>query len=252
MLDNGINPNLCDSEEHLGSTALVVAVETGYLDEGPDYPGTAPRNVMGVVRALLAHGVDVSRKCRDGGTTALSVAHRHSPGALVKLLEAAEEKQVGINGRGTYGETALQRAVQWSDCARMRVLLAHHADPNIATDGGFTPLAAAAQDGNLEAVKLLLSHGARVETKDVDGETALIYAIEQRTADTANPQVVKELVRAGANVNARDWKKRTALAVAMKNNSPEIVQILQNAGAKPQIASSHRLIRVETSDNAAP
>lgn len=89
MLNANMNPDLCDSA-HFDQTALVVAVETGYLDEGSDYPVSSPRNVLGVVRALLLHGADVTRTCPDGCTTALSVARRHGSKELIRLLERAK------------------------------------------------------------------------------------------------------------------------------------------------------------------
>ncbi len=91
LLDSGVNPNSLDIE-HGQDTALVEAVEVGYI-ESPVYPGASPRNNLAVVRALLAHGAHVNRPCPDGITTPLSVARRHGSGALIDLLEAAGAKE---------------------------------------------------------------------------------------------------------------------------------------------------------------
>jgi ankyrin repeat protein len=72
----------------------------------------------------------------------------------------------------------------------IRVLLAHHADPNCATNpsvetGGFmrdcrtkgeTPLHRAAAFGTEETIDLLLAAGAKIDAKDMYGDTPLSWA----------------------------------------------------------------------------
>lgn len=47
-----------------------------------------------------------------------------------------------------------------------------------------------------------------------------------------NPEIVKLLIAQGADVHAKDKEGRTALSLAIRNNLPEIAEILKGAGAK--------------------
>ncbi len=77
---------------------------------------------------------------------------------------------------------------------------------------GDTPLIIAARIGFEEAADYMVRLGARVDTPNRRGETALIVAVQQR-----QPRVVELLLKAGANpdkadhsagYSARDYAKR--------------------------------------------
>jgi ankyrin repeat protein len=58
------------------------------------------------------------------------------------------------------------------------MLLEHGADPNIREQGGYTPLHAAAQNGDEEMIRILLYGGADLTIASNNGKTALDLAIE--------------------------------------------------------------------------
>ncbi|HEU4621715.1 MAG TPA: ankyrin repeat domain-containing protein [Burkholderiaceae bacterium] len=62
-------------------------------------------------------------------------------------------------------------------------------------DHGFSPLHAAAQDGNAASAVALIRVGARVDSRDVDGTTPLHWA-----ARKGNVLIVRALVQAGASL----------------------------------------------------
>jgi uncharacterized protein len=66
-----------------------------------------------------------------------------------------------------------------------RLLLSKGANPNIASNRGFTPLMRAAGHGNIEVVKLLLKSGANINLRDINRKTAYDLALEGRYRDTA-------------------------------------------------------------------
>lgn len=47
-----------------------------------------------------------------------------------------------------------------------------------------------------------------------------------------SPEIVKLLIIRGADVHAKDKEGQTALSLALRNNMPEIAEILREAGAK--------------------
>ncbi|KAK3926707.1 L-asparaginase [Frankliniella fusca] len=81
--------------------------------------------------------------------------------------------------------------------ASLAALIDAGADPAAATMEGRTPLHVAAYEGNLEAVRLLLQHGARVHVKDRFGRTPLLDAVQMDRHD-----VITALREAGAHLGA--------------------------------------------------
>ncbi len=49
-------------------------------------------------------------------------------------------------------------------------------DVNEASDGGYTPLHAAAENNHVDVIRLLLEHGANPNAKVISGETPLAFA----------------------------------------------------------------------------
>jgi ankyrin repeat protein len=64
-------------------------------------------------------------------------------------------------------------------------LLAAGADASVKQQGGWTPLHAAAANGNLELIQLLLRHGAEPCAKNDDGKTAFDLVTEKQHTEAA-------------------------------------------------------------------
>ena len=88
-----------------------------------------------------------------------------------------------------------------------------------------TALQRAAGLGHSACVRLLLEHGAKVDERDVSGNTALVFA-----AVGGHVETVKLLLAAGADPNRRDEQGKTVLQHAARY--PEVVEALLKAGAK--------------------
>lgn len=113
--------------------------------------------------------------------------------------------------------------------ASMKVLLAVGADANefeCQTDRCRTPLIAATQAGQYEAVQLLLERAANVNTRMKRGQTALMFA-----SYYGHSELVKLLLASGADVNA-SFEGDTALTWAKQKGHTEIVNLLIVGGAK--------------------
>jgi ankyrin repeat protein len=125
------------------------------------------------VKELIGQGADPNDVDQDG-RTALMYASFNGHTEIVRLL-LDEGAEVGI--RDALGRTALLYASTGPFAETVKLLLDHHADPNIVdNDEHFSPLMHAAAEGQLDVVKLLLESGAEPALKDIDGETAALFA----------------------------------------------------------------------------
>ena len=89
-------------------------------------------------------------------------------------------------------------------------------------------LADAAMKGNKEAVRSLLQRKANVNAPQVDGTTALDWAVRADDLEMA-----ELLIRAGANVSAANREGATPLLLATVNGNAAMIEKLIKAGADP-------------------
>jgi ankyrin repeat protein len=76
---------------------------------------------------------------------------------------------------------------------------------------------------------MLLGAGANVNYKHSNGNTVLDYAIK------TSPDIFKVLLDAGANPNTEDEKGRTPLSYAVERDNSEVVKLLLDAKADPNV-----------------
>jgi ankyrin repeat protein len=94
-----------------------------------------------------------------------------------------------------------------------------------------TDVADAAMRGDREAVRAALARKADVNLAQIDGSTALHWAVERDDLDMADL-----LIRAGAHVTARTREGVTPLQLAATNGSAPLIDRLLKAGADPNAA----------------
>jgi ankyrin repeat protein len=121
------------------------------------------------------------------------------------------------------------RAATANDVNRVRALLTGGNNANQTEDDTQrTGLHNAAINGNLQIVAILIKAGARVDPRDIVGNTPLIYA-----ADRDRIEVAKLLLDVGAQIDAENKNGMTALMIAAKNGEVEMVRTLLGRGANP-------------------
>ena len=133
------------------------------------------------------------------------------------------------------GKQALDTKRKEFNLEYMKQLLKNHYPPEIIEmiidhedKWGDTPLMGAIFNDDIELVKLLLSHGAKVNHVDKAGLTPLIVASQR-----GNPAMVKLLLKKKANVNHKDQLDRTALYNAVGYGHENVVELLLKDGADP-------------------
>ena len=110
----------------------------------------------------------------------------------------------------------------------LRTLLQQKADVNVPQVDGATALHWAVRADDLESADLLLKAGAKVTAATRDGATPM-----QLAALNGSATMIDRLVKAGADVNAPlSPSGDTALMLASRTGKPEAVKILLDAGSR--------------------
>jgi ankyrin repeat protein/mono/diheme cytochrome c family protein len=198
----------------------------------------------------------------DPKAAALVYAVRTQSADAVAQLIASDAD--AVKARDANGSTLLHHAAGYGSVDTMKRLLDAGADVNAANRRRSTPLHWALDD---EAkVRLLLSRGAAINTRQVDGRTPLYIAASMRNGASlvkllldngANPSlatangmtplmvaavggsldIVTQLVDKGVDVNVKNGAGETALMFAATNGSPAAVKFLLERGADAKIKS---------------
>jgi len=178
--------------------------------------------------ALMRAKADVNAAQPDGATALAWAVHLGERSMAEALLAAGAT----VNSADEYGETPVTLAAANGDAVLLPRLLAAGGNARGARWNGETALMIAAGAGSLDAVRLLVRHGADVNAAEPRGrQTALMWAAAEGHND-----VVAGLVEMGANVNAATRTGFTPLVFAAIKDDVASIKTLLAAGANPDVA----------------
>jgi len=89
---------------------------------------------------------------------------------------------------------------------------------------------AASQNGHIDVIRILLSHGADPEIEDKDGDRAVHHA-----AFGDEPLVIEMLAQAGSDMNARNKRRQTALHIGVNKGHLGVVRALLRLSCHPSL-----------------
>ena len=157
------------------------------------------------------------------------LSERFADAAFQGNTKAVEEmlEMVDVNAVDEGGRTMLMLASYGGHSTTVRLLCENKANPNLKDTNRRTALMYAASGPNAHTVEILLAHGAEVNVTDGDeGYTALMFAAAEGHAD-----IVELLLDKGADPGLRDIDGESALKFAMDNNHQEVIALLQKAAS---------------------
>ncbi|EKD71273.1 MAG: ankyrin repeat protein [uncultured bacterium] len=150
-------------------------------------------------------------------------------GCINLINQLLTDPSININQEHKDGSTALHRAAEngWIDIVKL--LLSHGAHVSAKNNSGTTPLHMAAKIGHDDVVQILLSApGIDINVKDNSGDTPLHYAAFSQSSNT-----VVILINNGANIFIVNHKNDSPLKLAMKNNDENtnetVIKLLREA-----------------------
>jgi ankyrin repeat protein len=205
-----------------------IAVIKTWIDQGADWPdalsneaGRAPLDPKAVAAVEILRTGD-----REG------------------FLKATAASPQLVNARGPEGSTPFMYAVLYGDVSMLEELLKRGANPNLKNEAGATALMWAAT--NLEKTRVMLAHGAEVNTISDDVRTPLMIAA---SIPTGRP-IVKLLLEHGANVNPTRHPdtESSPLVQAALAADPEMMQLLIDRGADGKASATAALVEALLQD----
>ncbi|HEX5045737.1 MAG TPA: ankyrin repeat domain-containing protein [Gammaproteobacteria bacterium] len=256
-------------------------------------------NQLGVVELLLKQGADVNADDFWGRTPLFAAVEYRNRDlrnrdlrdeavdreALLGVITRLIERGANVNARvrewpysrtaftsdlswvDMTGQTPFLRAAQSGDTTVMRLLLAHGADPSIATFEGTTPLMAAAgvnwtvaqtytesPQALIDAIDICLELGADVNAVNSMGVTAMIGAANRGSND-----IIKLLYAKGARIDVVDkqgrsparWAEGVFLATTGAELKPETVALLHELAADASPSGNGSPGKTPAADSAA-
>ena len=218
----------------------LIGVLRAWIDQGADMPGRASEEIkerkptdpkvqsfldaihrqdLAAVRASLTADKSLAMSADSVGSTALM--HAAYAGTL-DIMRELVDRGANVKARSERKATALHWAVQ--DAAKLKFLLSTGAEIDAKTVEGRTTLyLAVMQPAGASIVQLLLEAGADPNARTIVGVTPLFPAV------AASLESVRLLLAKGADVNARTDTGATALMAAAAQH-PRTVELLVAKG----------------------
>jgi ankyrin repeat protein len=241
LFELGANPNSRESTNEWAP--VVAAADSGYLrtlrtllqnkaDPNTSGPGgedtplwfaSIRAGSVECVQALLEHGADPNHELLDPPLLIeIVTASMITTETKIAILEALADNVTPINvdAIDELDKTGLIYAASAGDVTMFNWLLAHDADLNAKDHQNHSVLIHAVDNDQKEVVRELLKHGPDLNIQDDGGDTALMRAVYH------DAELVEMLLDAGADPEIANSSELTAINVAVASEKSTIVRLL--------------------------
>ncbi|KAF4956060.1 hypothetical protein FGADI_4085 [Fusarium gaditjirri] len=192
-------------------------------------------NQTKVIKLLLEHKPDLETRCPEGdstdaGYTPLHCAASYGYNELLRLLL---EKGADIEAKTLKGGTPLIQAVATNNEESVKILLEYKLDIDSRDIWGGSAIFCLPNPANLSVVRRLINRGASLTIRNNEKYTPLGRAVTN--GDLA---LVRMLSSQKLDLNAEAGENGTALHIAAKKCNVDLVKVLVEKGASPDVANS--------------
>lgn len=186
-----------------------------------------------VMNLLEAQKLDVNAADGDTGLTALHHAAKTDQLGVAQVLL---DRGADLNGLDNQRRTALHHSTVSGETKCLQFFLQKYPDNSNRDLEGMTVRNLAAPEGNPEALCILSTthnqSASFIDLKADNGATALLYA-----AENGNAEAISLLLSAGSDLSETDSDGCTSLHYAVKSGSLEAVEILAKRAGLPDVVT---------------
>lgn len=154
---------------------------------------------------------------------------------LIPCFISANNDKEGINDVDSESNEEINdtliKAANKGDSQQIKKIISSGGDINFQNEDGFTVLMLASRDTNVELVRFALSKKANPNIVNFANMSAIFYAILGSGKLTDKNLIVKMLISHNANVSIKNTFGVTCLKLARQRGYTKIVKMLKDAGA---------------------
>ncbi|ESP03528.1 hypothetical protein LOTGIDRAFT_171317 [Lottia gigantea] len=258
LIERGVDLDIAD---YKGETPLMRAIERDLLDVAE----------LMIKKGCNLNSQDwecnppyIHRGYRYSNVSKQTSIHHAVDRKDVKFLIPLVKGGANLNIQNSEGETPLLVSIRRGNIDSSVMLIENGADINLSNSDKTTPLMTAIHYDRIDVAILLIKKGCELDTQDNDKETALHLAVRNecitllvrsgadiniRYKDGKTPlmkiimngrcgiaeYIVELFLQRGCNINVVDNENKTALHVALETKKYNVVQLLLQHGADPNI-----------------
>lgn len=223
LIENGANPNAINSA---GETPLMYA--SHFASEK-------------CVDILLTHGVNPNAVAKTGFSVIMDEANAicvnyQMPTAYKNRYNSYLKHRCG--GVNALHYAAASKMYGSTESIINKLMDTNSLDINLQDAYGYTPLMYAVENGNFDAAKALIKHGANPNLQNKDGDTALTIALSMMHI----PYMAKLLVINGADPSIKNSSGKSAQDIAAERKQIMGADWLERAEKYKQINKSKKTV----------
>ena len=193
----------CNLQSNSGITAVMQAAAGGHL---------------GCLECLLTFGAELDTQSLSGNTALMSAVREEEPESLAWLVRHGAD----MTTRADDGSSALSLAVQGSRTQDLKVLLDGGADVDAVDDRGWTPIMVAARSNNTPMMETLIAARCDINfAQPSTGISAVMLAVQE-----GQNEALRLLVEHGVDLSHRTNLNKSVLDFANAAQNEEAMGML--------------------------